>query len=96
MEVKIEIRDGITTDLKRIEKELKALPKDALQKYVSLTPIDKGNARRKTKLKGNDTISANYPYAARLDEGYSKQAPDGMTKPWEKWLESKVNKIMEK
>lgn len=96
MEIKIDIKDGITSDLKRIQKELNALPKDALQKYVSLTPIDKGNARRSTKLKGKDTIAANYPYAKRLDEGYSKQAPDGMTKPWEKWLESKVNKIMEK
>lgn len=96
MEVKIDIKDGITSDLKRIEKELSALPKDALQKYVSLTPVDKGNARRKTRLKNKDTIEANYPYAKRLDEGYSKQAPDGMTKPWEKWLESKVDKIMDK
>lgn len=39
-----------------------------------------GNARRKTVLKGNE-IQANYPYAKRLEEGYSSQAPDGMTKP---------------
>lgn len=39
-----------------------------------------GNARRKTTLK-NNTIDANYPYAKRLDEGYSSQAPDGMTEP---------------
>jgi hypothetical protein len=39
-----------------------------------------GNARRKTVLKGNE-IQANYPYAKRLEEGYSSQAPDGMTEP---------------
>lgn len=94
MEIKIDIKDAITNDLKDIQKELKALPKEALQEYVSLTPIDKGNARRKTKLKGRDTINANYPYAQRLDEGYSKQAPDGMTKPWEKWLSRRLDKIM--
>jgi hypothetical protein len=39
-----------------------------------------GNARRKTVLKGNE-IQANYPYAKRLEEGYSSQAPNGMTEP---------------
>jgi hypothetical protein len=39
-----------------------------------------GNARRKTVLKGNE-IQANYPYAQRLEEGYSSQAPNGMTEP---------------
>lgn len=39
-----------------------------------------GNARRKTVLKNNE-IQANYPYAQRLEEGYSSQAPKGMTEP---------------
>lgn len=39
-----------------------------------------GNARRKTVLQGNE-IQANYPYAVRLEEGYSSQAPKGMTEP---------------
>lgn len=39
-----------------------------------------GNARRKTVLRGNE-IQANYPYAQRLEEGWSSQAPDGMTEP---------------
>jgi hypothetical protein len=39
-----------------------------------------GNARRKTVLKDNE-IQANYPYAQRLEEGYSSQAPNGMTEP---------------
>lgn len=39
-----------------------------------------GHARRKTVLKGNE-VQANYPYAQRLEEGYSSQAPNGMTEP---------------
>jgi hypothetical protein len=39
-----------------------------------------GNARRNTKLQNNN-IDANYPYAKRLEEGYSSQAPNGMTEP---------------
>lgn len=39
-----------------------------------------GNARRKTK-KTNNSIDANYAYAQRLEEGYSRQAPNGMTEP---------------
>lgn len=39
-----------------------------------------GNARRRTRLVGND-VEANYAYALRLEKGWSTQAPDGMTKP---------------
>lgn len=39
-----------------------------------------GNAKRNTKLTGND-IEADYAYAVRLEKGWSTQAPDGMTKP---------------
>jgi hypothetical protein len=48
--------------------------------FVKNTPVRSGNARRSTKKSGN-TIDANYPYAQRLEEGYSKQAPKGMTEP---------------
>ncbi len=39
-----------------------------------------GNAKRSTTLK-NDTIHANYPYATRLDNGWSTQAKQGMSQP---------------
>lgn len=39
-----------------------------------------GNARRKTILKDNE-IFADYAYARRLDEGWSKQSPKGMIEP---------------
>jgi hypothetical protein len=74
---------------------LGAVPKAAVTEYQKLTPVKSGNARRKTTLQGN-TIKANYPYAQRLDEGYSKQAPKGMTKPWELWLQKHLDKLMKR
>lgn len=52
----------------------------AYKAFVKNTPIRSGNARRKTK-KTNNSIDANYAYAQRLEEGYSRQAPNGMTEP---------------
>lgn len=53
------------------------------RKITPIAPVKGGNARKNTKKEGN-VINADYPYAGRLDKGYSKQAPDGMTQPtWE-------------
>jgi hypothetical protein len=52
----------------------------AYKEFYGRTPIRTGNARSKTK-KQNNEIEANYPYATRLDNGYSSQAPRGMTQP---------------
>jgi hypothetical protein len=67
MKLDIKVNDTISKDLLEKVKELNRLPKEALKEFVSLTPIDKGNARNQTRLQGN-TINANYPYAQRLDE----------------------------
>lgn len=88
-------RDDITRELKAIQRQLRALPPQAHAEFVALTPIDKGNARRKTKLRG-DRIVADYAYATRLDEGHSKQAPDGITKPWEAWMQRQLKRIFGK
>lgn len=48
--------------------------------FKSITPKASGNARSKTSTKQN-VIRAEYAYAARLDEGYSRQAPQGMSDP---------------
>ncbi len=53
---------------------------EAYRFFVGATPIKSGNARRNTNLV-NNSIEANYPYAQRLETGYSKQAPRGMTEP---------------
>lgn len=60
--------------------------------FKNITPIDTGNAKKSTKLKG-DEIQANYPYAQRLDQGYSKQAPRGMTKPTDEFIVKEIKKI---
>lgn len=96
MDVNIKIKDSLTPVLKGMEKELKKYPQDAEVKFRSLTPIKSGNARRNTNLKNNNTIQATYPYAERLDDGYSKQAPQGMTKPFEAWVRSKARQIFGK
>lgn len=83
----------ITNSLKRIQKKLNQVPKEAYKEFVQETPIRSGNARRKTRLQGK-TINANYPYAKRLDEGYSKQAPEGMSKPTEDFIKQRVAAIL--
>ena len=63
-----------------LEKMPKSVMKDAFRFYKNETPVRSGNARNKTKLR-NKQIKSGYPYAGRLDEGWSKQAPKGMTEP---------------
>lgn len=76
-------RNKISSSAGSIEAKFKTLPKKAYTYWRNITPIRSGNARRKTNLVG-DTIKAKYPYAQRLDEGWSKQAPRGMFEPtWE-------------
>ena len=96
IDVNIKIDDGMKQPLQNMIKELQQYPKDAEAKFVSLTPIRSGNARNHTRLRGNSTIEANYPYAQRLDNGWSKQAPAGMTKPFEAWVKQKVKQIFGK
>jgi len=91
---KVEI-DKITPDTKRRAKKLKKVPFKAHKEWVKETPYRSGNARNKTTLKG-DTIDANYPYAKRLDEGYSKQAPEGMLKPTVQFLKRELDRIFRK
>lgn len=80
-------------DIARVTKELKALPQQATEYFRSITPIRTGYARRNTKLQRPDTISADYDYAQRLDQGASTQAPDGMTQPTEQWIKRQLQRI---
>lgn len=94
---------GITNMLKEIKKELKKVPQEAYDVFVSNTPIRTGNAKQNTRLK-NGVIEADYQYAQVLDKGRhmtsrgmrgSDQAPNGMTKPTEKFIQTRVNKIFQ-
>jgi hypothetical protein len=71
-----------------------ALARVAYQEFYRITPIaakNGGNAKSNTDLK-NNRIEADYPYAQRLDEGWSKQAPNGMTDPTIKYVKDYINK----
>lgn len=80
-------------EIKRIKGVLnpRKMAKEAYKVFLKNTPIRTGNARRKTDLDEN-TIKADYAYATRLDEGWSKQSPDGMTKPTLDFLKDYVKK----
>lgn len=87
MKTKIKVNTaGFEKQVDKIDTAMKDVSRQAHNFFVSITPIQKGNARRRTRLV-NGNIEANYAYAERLDEGYSKQAPDGMTEPTIKHIE---------
>lgn len=95
MKLGIKVNDSITKEIAATIKSLDNLPKEAHKEFIAVTPIDKGNARRSTTL--NDrTITADYQYAQRLDQGWSKQAPKGMIEPWLRWLDKRLKQIVEK
>ena len=87
--------DKITPNLKKKQAELDKVPAQAHTFFKAHTPIRTGNARSKTVLK-KDTIVAAYPYARQLDDGRSRQAPDGMSKPTEAFVKKTTDKIMKR
>jgi hypothetical protein len=93
IQLNIKIDNGIIPVLQGMKKALANYPKQAEAKFKSLTPVKTGNARRRTRLSNNDIIEANYPYAVPLDNGHSRQAPQGMTKPFAEWVNEKTKYI---
>ena len=89
------LNDGMTASLRQIQSKLDRLPQEAYNFFVKTTPKRTGHARRSTKLQG-DTIKANYAYAQILDQGGSRQAPDGMTKPTEDYIQRRLDQIIRK
>jgi hypothetical protein len=83
----------IVKRINQLEKALDPnnLAQEAYAYFRRATPIRTGNARRSTYLQGNE-IQADYAYAQRLDDGYSPQAPRGMTEPTEKFIQEYIRK----
>lgn len=79
-------------EMRLLKTAMDGLAEAALAEFIKNTPVKTGNARRRTRLENEDTIVANYPYAQKLDEGYSKQSPAGMVKPTEDWIEAEVTR----
>ena len=61
--------------------------------FVKNTPVRSGNARRHTSRMSNE-IDAAYPYAKRLDEGWSHQSPAGMVAPTIQAVREYIKKIL--
>lgn len=78
---------------RKIQRALDKLPDQAYDVFLDETPVRSGNARRKTRLTG-DTINANYDYAGRLDDGYSRQSPRGMVIPTLQFIRKRVRQII--
>lgn len=66
--------------LAQVRRFMEQVPAIAHEKFRETTPIDTGNARNSTELRGNEIVG-NYEYAVRLQEGWSRQAPKGMRDP---------------
>lgn len=91
----VKITDNITASLKQNIKRIETVPEAAFEFWRKITPVRSGNARRRTRLKDN-TIEARYPYAAVLDAGASRQAPEGMSEPTVEFLDKAYNKAIRK
>jgi hypothetical protein len=90
MSVKLTVNTKEFSDLVRLaSQDIQKVKEDAFDYFHDITPYRTGNAKSRTSLSGN-SIRANYPYAGRLDEGYSKQAPDGMVGPTVDHIENKL------
>ncbi|MDA7807343.1 hypothetical protein N8955_01265 [bacterium] len=91
--------------VKSLFDQLEEMPAETIRagydKFKDKTPVRTGNAKSKTTVKTSRTpsakgnqIRAQYPYAERLDTGWSKQAPDGMSKATEDEMDRFVDKYI--
>lgn len=95
LKLNVKVSNKISPILKKQADAIKKIPNEAYKVFVSETPVRSGNARRNTRqTKSGKEIVANYPYAKRLDEGYSKQSPDGMIKPTVEYVINRFRQIM--
>jgi hypothetical protein len=68
------------------------LPEFAEKTMKSYTPVRSGNAQRNTNLQGN-TVTANYPYAQRLEDNWSPQTRGrGIIEPTETAIQREVDR----
>ena len=85
----VKVNNRITPSVNRITARFDVLPKDAYDHWKKITPIRSGTARKRTRLQGSK-IKADYNYAVPLDKGWSKQAPQGMSKPTLDYIKKRV------
>ena len=90
----IKTQDRIKGVLDKKSRNLKTVAPQAYTFFRNITPKDTGNARNKTTL-SRDVIRADYPYAGRLDRGWSKQfGGQGMSRPTIRFIRNLVRKLL--
>ena len=87
------VKNTMTPELRKMQKGLDKLPQEAYEFFKDETPIKTGNARRRTRLQG-EVIKADYNYATELDDGKSRQAPEGMVKPTEEYITKRNSSLV--
>lgn len=87
---------GLNKKLQKLEDIKDAIMPKAYEFFKKATPIRSGNARKQTRLTTDKTIQANYGYAGPLDQGSSKQAPQGMVKPTERHIAKLVDDYLKR
>lgn len=89
------IKDSVTQKTDRLIDLMNSAPEIAHREFVKNTPKRSGRARRNTRLRGS-VIDANYNYAVPLEQGSSKQAPNGMSDPTIKYMEQYLRRQVKK
>lgn len=71
--------------------DLPEFTEKTMQAKTPIARVNGGNARRNTNLRGN-TVTANYPYAQRLEDNWSPQTRgQGIIAPTEVAIQKEVN-----
>ena len=75
----------VITGLKKdLDRQIRLIAEDLFKTLERYTPKRSGRARSNWRLKGKNmryTASNKTPYIDRLDQGYSKQSPNGIQRP---------------
>ena len=88
-------KQGFTSLFDEITRIVSEMGDDFYDEVKNTTPVDTGLAKRSwNKSKNRDTTKINnkQPYISELDEGKSRQAPQGMTKPAINKIKNNFNK----
>lgn len=89
----VNIKSDAVQSIAKMRQDLAQLPEQAHKFFVGITPKDTGSARKNTSRNGN-IIHADYAYAQRLDNGWSKQyGGKGMTKPTTEFIQKRLKQI---
>lgn len=76
---------------KKSRRFVDAVMKDVKEVVADETPVDTGRAQRGWRRKNKDVLN-NVEYITALEDGHSKQAPDGMMRPTIKEINRRYKK----